>query len=58
MFNFLVQFGKALQAEKQPTKAEVWLPSDTAPTTEWRSHTPAAKSEEVARWEDDGGRVL
>lgn len=56
MFNMLYQYSQVASTRRS---AQVWLPGDTAPTTEWFPFaTPivANDSESLARWEDDGGR--
>lgn len=51
MFNLLDQIGQAVETEKQ---AQVWLPSDTAPSME--NFPNPQEAIEMERWEDDGGR--
>lgn len=51
MFNFLFDYGEQADARR---RAEVWLPSDTAPTV---VNLPPQEEKDTERWENDGGRV-
>lgn len=56
MFNMLYQYSQIASTKRA---AQVWLPSDTAPTTQWFPwvglYQVPVVSPEVARWQDDGG---